>query len=171
MAARDFDSIYESCSRLVYWAAFGVMGNDSDALDASQGAFLKVLKHMGALSLMNDAQLRGWLYRVTVNLCYDMKRRAKREVLSDDLPETTDTLFDAPEAAALSAEDRARVRAAIDGLDEPYRETVLLHYFSGLQYDEIARMTGSAEGTIKSRIFRAKQKLVALLKEGENDDR
>lgn len=147
MPARDFESIYADYSRMVYWAAYGVVKNESDAMDVSQNVFLRVMKHQKKLETMEDAQLKSWLYRVTVNLCLDGKRKLKREVLADELPETpvSDT----------------------GALPDVYRETVTLHFFSELRYEEIAKLMGVSEGTVKSRMSRAKERLLALLKGGE----
>ena len=107
MPARDFESIYADYSRMVYWAAYGVLKNESDAMDASQNVFLRVIKHQKKLETMEDAQLKSWLYRVTVNLCLDGKRKLKREVLADELPEMpVSDVSVLPEAAALDAETR-----------------------------------------------------------------
>ena len=163
MPARDFESIYADYSRMVYWAAYGVLKNESDAMDASQNVFLRVIKHQKKLETMEDAQLKSWLYRVTVNLCLDGKRKLKREVLADELPEMpVSDVSVLPEAAALDAE----TREALQELPEIYRETVMLHFFSELRYDEIAKLTGVSEGTVKSRMSRAKERLLALLKGG-----
>ena len=170
MPARDFESIYADCSRLVYWTAYGVLKSQADAMDVSQNVFLRVLKHIRKLEEMNDAQLRGWLYRVTVNVCLDLKRKQRREVVTDEgfeaLPVSEGDL---PEAAALSAEQKRILHNAIETLPDIYRETVVLHYFSGLSYDEIAAYTGVSEGTVKSRMSRAKDKLFSLLKDGEKN--
>ena len=168
MPARDFESIYADCSRLVYWTAYGVVKSQADAMDISQNVFLRVLKHIKKLEGMNDAQLKGWMYRVTVNACLDLKRKQKREVVTDEgfdvLPVSEAEL---PEAAALSAEQKRLLRDAIDALPDIYRETVVLHYFSGLSYESIAAYTGVSEGTVKSRMSRAKDRLFSLLKDGE----
>lgn len=170
MPARDFESIYADCSRLVYWTAYGVVKAHADAMDVSQNVFLRVLKHIQKLEGMNDAQLRGWLYRVTVNACLDLKRKQRREVITDEgfdaLPVSQSEL---PEAAALDAEQKRILREAIDSLPDIYRETVILHYFSGLSYENIAAHTGVSEGTVKSRMSRAKDKLFSLLKDGEKN--
>ncbi len=168
MTARDFESIYADYSRMVYWAAYGVLKNESDAMDVSQNVFLRVLKHIKKLEAMEDAQLKAWLYRVAVNLCLDGKRKSRRESLEEELPEMPDADRAAlPEAAALDAEQRAALHRAIDSLPDIYRETVRLHFFSELRYDEIAALTGVSEGTVKSRMSRARERLLALLKGGE----
>ena len=110
------------------------------------------------------------MYRVTVNLCMDLKRKQKREIPVEEFDEQAEsTVFDLPEPAMISKEQRERVRSAIDKLPEIYRQAVLLHYFSNLGYEEIASLGNTTEGTIKSRMFRAKQRLYAALKEGENN--
>ena len=163
MPSRDFESIYADYSRMVYWAAYGVLKNESDAMDASQNVFLRVIKHQKKLETMEDAQLKSWLYRVTVNLCLD----GKRKVLADELPEMpVSDVSVLPEAAALDAETREALHRALQELPEIYRETVMLHFFSELRYDEIAKLTGVSEGTVKSRMSRAKERLLALLKGG-----
>ena len=167
MPSRDFESISADYSRMVYWAAYGVLKNESDAMDASQNVFLRVIKHQKKLETMEDAQLKSWLYRVTVNLCLDGKRKLKREVLADELPEMpVSDVSVLPEAAALDAETREALHRALQELPEIYRETVMLHFFSELRYDEIAKLTGVSEGTVKSRMSRAKERLLALLKGG-----
>ncbi len=170
MTSRSIESIYADCSKMVYWTAYSVVRSESDAMDISQNAFLRAMKHIKKIESMGDAQLKGWMYRVTVNLCMDLKRKQKREIPVEEFNEQAEsTVFDLPEPAMISKEQRERVRFAIDKLPEIYREAVLLHYFSNLGYDEIARLGNTTEGTIKSRMFRAKQRLYAALKEGENN--
>ena len=168
MSTRDFESIYADYSRMVYWTAYGVVKNKDDAMDVSQNVFLRALKHMGKLERMEDAQLKGWLYRVTVNLCLDGKRRGKRETPVEELPETPDgDRLALPESAMLDEEARAALHRAVEELPDIYRETVMLHFFSELKYEEIAALMGVTEGTVKSRMSRAKERLLALLKGGE----
>lgn len=169
MPQRDFESVYADFSRLVYWTAYGVMRSEQDALDVSQNVFLRVFSHISSLSGMTDPQIKGWLYRVTVNLCIDDKRRKAREVPVEedyDSVETDESVL--PEPSALTGETRATVQAAIDALPDVYRETVTLHYFAGMNYAEIAELSGTTEGTVKSRMSRAKARLCAILKEGEH---
>lgn len=167
MPARDIESIYNECSRMVYWAAYAITRQESDAMDAMQSTFLRAMAHMDRLQGMNDAQLRSWLYRVAVNLCKDSFRKQSREALTDEALEPKgENVYELPEAAAVSTEEKARVRGAIDQLPDIYRETVLLHYFSGCDYKQIARLTGTTEGNVKSRMSRAKQRLYTILQEG-----
>lgn len=168
MPHRDLESIYREYSRMVYWSAYSVLRSESDAKDVAQNVFLRAIKHMGKLTAMEDYHLRAWLYRVAVNLALDIKRRQKREYPVDELPEQeTSTVYDMPEPSLIGAEQRRIVREAIDRLPDIYREAVMLHYYSGMNCADIAALTGAAEGTIKSRISRARARLCELLKEGE----
>ena len=171
LSVRDIESVYTDNSSMVYWTAYGILKSDSDASDVMQSVFLKAMKHFSKLEGMNDAQMKGWLYRVAVNLCYDIKRKLKKEAPAEELPEVeSGREYELPEISAISKDQRERVRAAIDQLPEIYREAVLLHYFSGMGYKDIAALFDTTEGTIKSRISRAKDRLYALLKEGEKND-
>lgn len=171
MTSRSIEAIYRENCKMVYWAAYSLLKRESDAMDVAQSVFLRAIKNMDKLNGMEDGQVRAWLYRVAVNLCHDAGRRLKREVPAGELPEQdTDREYELPEAAAISKDQRERVKRAIEALPDIYRETVMLHYYSGLDYKTIAAMQGSAEGTVKSRIFRAKERLYELLKEGEKND-
>ena len=160
MTPKSIEAIYRDNCKMVYWAAYSVLKRESDAMDIAQSVFLRAIKNIDKLNTMEDGQVKAWLYRVAVNLCYDAGRRLKREIPAEELPE----------AAAISRDQRERVKRAIDALPDIYRETVMLHYYSGLDYKTIAAMQGSTEGTVKSRIFRAKERLYELLKEGEKND-
>ncbi len=171
MPQRDLESIYTKHSRMVYWAAYSVLRSESDAMDVTQNVFLRAIKHMGKLAAMEEGQLKAWLYRVAVNLSLDIKRKHKREYPVDELPERESAdLYDMPEPYAISAEQRQLVRQAIERLPDIYREAVMLHYYSNMSCADIAALTGAAEGTVKSRISRARIRLMELLKEGEKNE-
>ena len=171
MPQRDLESIYAKHSRMVYWAAYSVLRSESDAMDVAQNVFLRAIKHMGKLGDMEDGQLKAWLYRVAVNLSLDIKRKQKREYPVEELPERESAdVLDMPEPSAITAEQRRIVREAIERLPDIYREAVMLHYYSNMSCTDIAALTGTAEGTVKSRISRARIRLYELLKEGEKND-
>lgn len=171
MPHKDLESMYTEFSRMVYWAAYSVLRSESDAKDVTQNVFMRAIKHMGKLSVMNDGQIKAWLYRVAVNLALDIKRRQKREYPVDEFPEReSGDIQDMPEPAAVTAEQRRIIRNAIERLPDIYREAVMLHYYSNMSCADIAQLTGSTEGTIKSRISRARIRLKELLKEGEKND-
>lgn len=171
MTPKGIEAIYCENRKTVYWTAYSMLQQESDALDVTQTVFLRAMDNMDKLSGMEEAQVRAWLYRVAVNLCYDEGRKRGREIPSEELPEPeTAREYELPEATALKKEQRELVKRAVEALPDIYRETVMLHYYSGLDYKSIANLQGSTEGTVKSRIFRAKERLYSLLKEGEKND-
>lgn len=169
MPARDFDAIYVQYQRLVYWAAYGVTKNHEAALDAVQSVFLRVLEHLNKIEAMEDGQIKGWLYKVAVNSCIDRHRKLKREVLSDVIPDTVSISFDElPEATLLKREQRMAIRNLVDELPDIYRQPLLLYYFANMGYSDIAKSLNMSEGTIKSRMSRAKAMLAkSIAKDGE----
>lgn len=174
MPAWDFEAVYRDNSRMVYWTAYGILKNDADSLDVSQEVFLRALRNEKKLASLDEAPLRSWLYRVSVNLCMDKKRGEKREFPAEDTEifdaETGDEQ-DLPEAALMNAERKRLLGESIEALPLIYRECVLLHYFSGLSIDEIASLTKASPGTVKSRLSRARQKLYDILrKDGERHE-
>lgn len=165
MPERDFDSIYKAYSRLVYWAVYRVLNEQESTEDVAQNVFIAVLKNMDTAASLPEAQLKGWLYRISVNAALDWKRRGSHELLSDEPlgPEVADH-GETPEEAAVKGSLRDAVRSALDEVDDVYRETLMLFYYSELSVAEISETLGISEGTVKSRLARGRKMLAALLK-------
>lgn len=165
MPERDFDSIYQNYSRLVYWAAYRVLSDHEQTEDVTQNVFISVLKSMDQTADMTDAQLKGWLYRVAVNAALDAKRRGSKEVLSDEPvgAEVADT-GQTPEAAAVANETRTVVKAALAEMEDIYREPLMMYYYSDMSVQEISETLELSEGTVKSRMARGRKILAKHLK-------
>ncbi len=165
MPERDFDSIYEAYSRLVYWAAYRVLSDHAQTEDVTQNVFITVLKSMDQIAEMSDAQLKGWLYRVAVNAALDLKRHGSKEVLSDEPvgAEVADAAA-TPEDEVIGNDTRSAVRAALSEVDEIYREPLMMFYFSEMSIQEIAETLEISEGTVKSRMARGRKILARHLK-------
>ena len=162
---RDFDSIYEQYSRLVYWVAYNVVKNGDEALDITQQVFLRALDKMSVISKYNEVQLKGWLYRVARNASLDLIRKRKRETLYDETPfDLADTGL-TPLEQILDDEKKRLLMQAVSKLSDIYREPIMLHYFSGMNYSEIADLLNLTEWTIKSRMSRARTQLMELMGE------
>ena len=162
---RDFDSIYEQYSRLVYWVAYNVVKNGDEALDITQEVFLRALDKMSVISKYNEVQLKGWLYRVARNASLDLIRKRKRETLYDETPfDLADTGL-TPLEQILDDEKKRLLMQAVSKPSHISREPIMLHYFSGMNYSEIADLLNLTEGTIKSRMSRARTQLMELMGE------
>lgn len=165
MSERSFDSIYTDYSRLVYWAAYRVVSHQETAEDITQQVFERAYLNLDKISGLADAQLKSWLYRVATNLSLDYVRKAKHELLSDeplgpDVPDSEPL----PESELIIKKRNDAVRRAIEQLDEASRTVITLHYFSEMTVSEISEATGISQGTIKSRLVRARKLLSEMLK-------
>ena len=142
-----------------------MLGNEQDALDASQEAFLKAYR--GLAGFRGVSRFSTWLYRLADNVCLDMLRaRPKSPTLSADDEESVLYLKD-PAPSAQEGLERSELRASVakvlQGLPDDFREVVVLRDVNGLSYEEIAEITLLEPGTVKSRIFRGRKKLAEAL--------
>ncbi|MDQ3548680.1 MAG: sigma-70 family RNA polymerase sigma factor [Chloroflexota bacterium] len=140
-----------------------LMTNDRQAAeDIAQNAFLNAFRHLNRFDL--ERPFRPWFLTILANEARMHLRARKRRPateLPDDLPDGADA--DAILTRLIRDDERARVRAALAELDEPFRTTVILFYFNDLSVDEIANATDSQPGTVKSRLHRGRQHLRHLL--------
>jgi RNA polymerase sigma-70 factor, ECF subfamily len=149
----------------LYRVAFSVLRNASDAEDAVQEAFLRVLRHRDTLGEVRDQ--RVWLIRIVWNIVLDRKRRAKTRPETDDVAELARVL----PSEGLSAEERAsaaqyhaHVLGCVERLPVKERQVLLLSAFEELNSVEIATVLGITESSVRSRLFRARNLMAGLLK-------
>ncbi len=136
----------------------------SEALDVAQEAFLKAYR--AAPSFRGDSAFYTWLYRIAINTAKNHLVSAGRRPVTFDLdlqdPEQYEVLgrlkeMDTPEHLALSDEIRDTVNKAIGELPEDLRTAILLREIEGMSYEEIAQAMECPVGTVRSRIFRARE--------------
>jgi RNA polymerase sigma-70 factor, ECF subfamily len=154
-----------------YGLARWVTGNRADAEDVVQEACLRAFRGIAGFSGGNG---RAWVLAIVRNTAYDWlrKNRSATVVHVDDLeaiermqaPEdAASTAGESPEAALIAKVDEARLETAIAGLPTVFRETLVLRDVQGLDYREIASITGVPIGTVMSRLARARGRLIAML--------
>jgi RNA polymerase sigma-70 factor (ECF subfamily) len=148
----------------LYRVAYSVLRNTSDAEDAVQEAFVRVLRHRDTLGEVRDH--RVWLIRIVWNIVLDRKRRAKTRPETDDIAELARVL----PANGLSAEQRAsaaqhhaHVLACVEQLPAKEREVLVLSAFEELTSVEIAEVLSITESSVRSRLFRARNLMAELL--------
>ena len=155
-------------STTLYRVAYSVMRNAAEAEDAVQEAFLRVLKHREKLAEIRD--VRVWLIRITWNVVLDRKRRGKTRPENDDIADFARVLPSADRSAdeeLISSQEHARIMALIDLLPAKERQALLLSAVEELSTAQIASVLKTTESSVRSRIFRARRELSALLeKEG-----
>lgn len=144
----------------VYRIARRMVHSHEDASDVTQEVLIRV--HRALPRFAGRAQLRTWLFRITVNLCLDFAARRSRDVLtgvSDLLKEPAAHPDDGPAEWAERRELGETVARAIDLLPPRQRAMVVLRVYQDLPYADISRIMGCAEGTVKATMFAAFGKL------------
>ena len=156
--------LVEQYSGTLYRVAFSVLRNPSDAEDAVQEAFLRVLRHRHSLGEVRDH--RVWLIRIVWNVVLDRKRRAKTRPETDDVTELARVLPSnglSAEQIAAAAQHHAQVLACVDKLPVKERQVLLLSAFEELSSVEIAGVLGITESSVRSRLFRARNLMAGML--------
>ncbi|MCL6472441.1 MAG: sigma-70 family RNA polymerase sigma factor [Firmicutes bacterium] len=156
-----FNELVKQYERFVYNLAYRMSGNGSDAADLTQEIFLHL--HRKLPGFRGDSAFSTWLYRLAINYCKDWLRKESHRA---ETVEADETLLDGgmlPHQAYEQKEIETIVQKAILELPKDQRIVVILHDLNGYSYEEIADITESPVGTVKSRLARARLKLAEKL--------
>lgn len=166
----SFNQIILHYQGMAYNVAYRIVGDADSAADATQDAFVKAFQR---IDQYRGGSFKAWLLRIVTNTCYDVLRARKRRPTSsleseeeDDDPDYDVRLVDhaeRPESYVIRQELAGVIQAAIEQLPADQRATLVLADIEGLDYQEIADAMGTALGTVKSRLSRARAKLRDLL--------
>jgi RNA polymerase sigma-70 factor, ECF subfamily len=144
--------------------ARALTGNDADAADVAQSAFLDAFQHLRRFD--ETREFYPWFYILLRNRCFKQRRRSQDRAGADDPVE--------PAAPGVSSpEDVYDLRIALDRLPSDDRELIMLKHLDGWTYDELAERLEIPRGTVMSRLFHARQRLRALMSrpgEARNDE-
>ncbi len=166
-----FEELISSYQRKIYSLALRILRNEEDAGDASQEAILKIYRAIG--SFQGKSSFSTWVYMVTRNACLDfIRRRAHISDYEEGMPEYDcaplyNPSAETPEGAYEKKERRLRIIELIRSLPEEQKTVLVLRDVDGYAYGEIAEILNISEGTVKSRLFRAREALRQLLKANE----
>lgn len=166
-----FEQLIEGCEKKVFNIAFRMIANYDDAKEIAQEVFLKAFKSISKFK--GDSLFSTWIYKITTNVCLDeiRKRKNKKIVSLDeeiemDGNEVKRQIKDegpGPENEAENNEVKKAVIDSINALPDDYKTVIVLRDIQGFSYGEIARFINCPEGTVKSRINRARQSLKNIL--------
>ena len=164
-----FESLVTAYERRVYSLALRSTGSEADAADITQEVFLRAYRSLDAFR--GESGFSTWLYRITVNLCVDLARKNNpAESLDDEqaleVPEPRGA--HQPETALANSELRRELDAALSLVSEEHRKIVILRDVAGMSYADIAAALELEEGTVKSRLARARAALRKILIERGN---
>ena len=163
-----FGELVRQYQKRVFALAVRMCPTPELAEEAAQEAFLAAWQ--GLPFFRGDSAFATWLYRLTSNACVDLLRKENRhqgpslddETVSAEMPDPAPT----PEKAVEQKELRGQIEAGLQTLSPEHREVLLLRQMQGLSYQEIGAALSLEEGTVKSRLSRAKRQLRTILAEG-----
>lgn len=164
--AAAFETLVKPHERRIYLTCLKLMGDEQDAGDCAQEALLKAYRSMAGYR--SEARLETWLYRIAYNVCLDALRKRKRTA-AESLEALTEEGF-APEDkgrtpyAELERKERmAALKKGLNALPEEMRSVLMLSQVEDMSYEDIAKITDTPVGTVKSRVNRARIKLKEIL--------
>ena len=163
-----FDALVRRYQNRLVHSLEQALGSREDALEAAQQAFVSGWKNLS--KFRRDAAFYSWLYRIAINAARTTRRR--RRVATTSLDRLNDSGELAPDLSTsarpehgLSSAERVQlVQQALQSIAEEYRQPLVLREIDGMSYDEIASALDIPVGTVRSRIFRARQELTGRLK-------
>lgn len=172
-----FGELIELYQGFVYNTAFYMVKNSDDAFDLTQDTFFKAYKSISAFRF--ECKFSTWLYRICQNCARDFFRKQKKrqndislcdydkegDLVERDIADPSPAQD--PEDSLLQKERARIVRDAILSLPREYREIIVLRDIEGYSYEDIAAALGTRLGTVKSRLFRAREKLKESLSGAE----
>ena len=165
-----FEELILANQKNVYNLALKLTGSEEDAQDMSQESFFKAYTQLE--NFRGESRFSVWMYRLTYNLCIDFLRKKNRTAVVSltchdddndaadiDIPDTREL----PEDVMLNRESRKTIADSIDELGSTHREILILMEITGMSYGDMAITLNISEGTVKSRLARARKNLAGIL--------
>jgi len=157
-----FEQLLRQYERLVLATALRLLGNLEDAQDAAQEVFLKLHRNLG--KVQSSGNFAGWLYRVTVNVCHDQRRKKSEATSVGDVTDVVARVSD-PQQELTEAERRRALDLSLRLLPPREREALVLRDLEGLSTAEVAAALNVTEATVRSQISKARVKVKAFIEE------
>ncbi len=160
-----WDTLFRRYQLPLYAYVFELVRHEQTSLDVVQETFIAAVRHLG--SLRDDAKFGSWLFGIAHQKCIQRwRRQGREEIPSDELGELPDEPENRPDELLIRSEQEAEFMNLLNRLPLPQRSVFLLHFVEDFSIEEIARITGTPVGTVKSRLYYAKKALRELV-EGE----
>lgn len=151
--------------------AFSYVKDTEIAKDMVQNTFIKCYLNLDSFRF--DAQIKTWLYRITINECKDYLKswNYKMVQVKSFINETAKSISPSAEKIVIYKHNNEEIKDTIFSLPKVYREVVYLYYYDSLKTEEIAKVLDVPVNTVKTRLRRAKQRLEPMMKEAELNGR
>ncbi len=166
-----FESIYNEYSGFVYNAAYRVVNNIDEAQEVTQEVFIAVYRKLKSFKF--NSSLKTWVYRIAVNMAIDHARKRSRErdntVLYEDSNKLNKTIDPVSENIEKEQQEK-NISTLLDALSPDQRACIVLRSIEGLSYQEIAESLNININTVRTRLKRAREKLITLREEMVNNE-
>ena len=163
-----FEQLMTPLENMIWRVCWHYMGEREAASDCAQDAMVKIWRSLDGYR--GDCAFESWIYRIAASVCLDALRKRKRD-RSESIEPLKEAGFDpedpepGTEEKVITADRHRELRECIARLPEEQREPLVMTQLDGLSYEEAAQRLGVSEGTVKSRVNRAKAKLKEWLAE------
>lgn len=172
--ANAFEELVLKYEKTVYNLALRMVGDRDDAFDMTQEAFIKAYGSLS--SFRGDSKFSVWIYRIATNVCLDFLRSKSRKqqvslTVSDDDEDAQLDIPDPkadPEQQLIKKISMQSVEEGLKTLPDKQRQILVMRELGGMSYAEIGKALSIEEGTVKSRIFRARKRLCIFLLDSGN---
>jgi RNA polymerase sigma-70 factor (ECF subfamily) len=155
-----WDALFRRYQMPLYVYVHELVHHEHASLDIVQETFIAAARHIGGLR--EDGKFGSWLFGIAHQKCVQHWRK-RTEVLLDEIPEAGDDFEDGPDDLLIRREQEAEFMELLNQLPLPQRSVLLLHFVEDFSLEEIARITETQLGTVKSRLHYAKRGLRKLL--------
>ena len=160
----ELQAIYDEHARTVYYLALRMLGDPTQAEDATHDVFLKAYRKLG--DFKGHSSLRTWLYRITINHCQNLlqswHRRNVHGIDDEGLWERAAGSGESPLRALEVKELGQRIQKTLDAMSEEYRLLLLLVADEKLSYEEIGALTSQSADAVRGKLHRARKAFAAL---------
>ena len=161
---RAFEILINSVKTKLYKTGMAILKNDDDVCDAIQETLLSAYKNLS--NLQNQEYFGTWITRILINKCYDIiKKGQKISYLNDRIEANfeTDKYYDI-------YKEESTLEMVLNKIDADLKLVTVLYYYDEIPVKEISQILNIPEGTVKSRLSRARDKIYLILKEEEGKD-
>lgn len=158
-----FGRLINSVKTKLYKTGMAILKNDDDTCDAIQETLLSAYKNIG--SLQNEEYFATWITRILINKCYDIIRKNKKITTINKELEVSEnaSYYDV-------YSEESSVERTLNMIDSDLKVVAVLYYYDDFSVKEIAEIINIPEGTVKSRLSRAREKMYEILKKEEGED-
>ena len=160
----ELEAIYAEHSRPIYYLALRMLGDPTQAEDATHDVFLKAYRKFGEFK--GNSSIRTWLYRITINHCQNLLQTWHRRHIhgtdDDAVWERAAGNADSPLRVLETKELGQRIQKSLDALSEEYRLLLLLVADEKLSYDEVGTLTGQTSDAVRGKLHRARKMFAAI---------